>query len=117
MNGIIGLGKWLYAIPMLVFGVMHFMSADDMAAMAPGGKVMVYITGLALILAAVSIFIGKMDKLASVLLALMLLLFCIPHVQGLSEDPTQMINILKNISLAGGALMYASQAKDNAVIG
>ncbi len=117
MNGIIGLGKWLFSVPMLIFGIMHFMAADDMASMAPGGKIMVYITGFALVLAAVSIFIGKMDKLASLLLAMMLLLFMIPHFQGLSDDPSQMANILKNIALAGGALMYASMAKDNAVVG
>lgn len=117
MNGIIGLGKWLFSVPMLIFGVMHFMAADDMAPMAPGGKIMVYITGLALVLAAISIFVGKMDKLASVLLALMLLLFIIPHAQGLSDNPMEMGNILKNIAMAGGALMYASMARDNSVIG
>ncbi len=117
MNSIIGLGKYLYALPMAIFGIMHFLAADQMAAMAPGGKFMVYFTGLALILAGVSIIIGKMDKLASVLLALMLLLFIIPHAQNMANDEGEMINILKNVALAGGALLYAAQAKDNAVIG
>ena len=118
MNSIIGLGKWLFAVPMLVFGIMHFMAADQMAGMAPGGKIMVYLTGIALILAAVSIFMGKMDKLAATLLALMLILFIIPHAQALSGgDESQMANILKNIALAGGALLYAGQAKVNSVIG
>ncbi len=117
MNSIINLGKYLFAIPFAVFGIMHFMAAKDMAAMAPGGEIMVYITGLALLAATVSILMGKMDKLASVLLALMLLLFIIPHAQAVGDDPSQMANILKNISLAGAALMYAGMAKDNAVIG
>ena len=117
MNALIGLGKWLYAVPMLVFGIFHFMNADMMAGMAPGGKIMVYITGVAFILAAAAIFMGKMDKLASVLLAVMLLLFIIPHAQGLAENQNEMGNILKNIALAGGALLYASQAKDDSVIG
>ena len=88
-----------------------------MAAMAPGGVFMVYFTGLAHILAAVSIFIGKYDKLASVLLAVMLLLFIIPHVQNMANNEAEMFNILKNLAFAGGALLYANQAKDNAVIG
>ena len=67
MNSIIGLGKYLLAIPMGVFGLMHFMAADKMAGMAPGGSITVYITGIALIAAAVSIIIGKYDKLAAVL--------------------------------------------------
>ncbi len=117
MNGIIGLGKYLFAIPMGIFGIMHFIAADQMAAMAPGGKFMVYFTGLALVLAAVSIIIGKMDKLASVLLAVMLLLFIIPHAQNMASDESEMFNILKNIAMAGGALLYAGQAKDDAVIG
>ncbi len=117
MNSIISLGKYLFAIPMAVFGIMHFGAADAMAAMAPGGKIMVYITGVALVLAAVSIVIGKIDKLASVLLGVMLLLFIIPHAQNLAANEMEMANILKNIALAGGAFMYASQAKDNSYIG
>jgi len=117
MNSIINLGKYLFAIPMAVFGIMHFLAADDMAAMAPGGKIMVYITGLALILAAVSIIIGKMDKLASFLLGVMLLLFIIPHAQNLATNDMEMLNILKNLALAGGAFMYAKMAKDNSYIG
>ncbi|MFT5165608.1 MAG: putative oxidoreductase [Saprospiraceae bacterium] len=118
MNSIIGLGKYFFAIPIGIFGILHFMAADDMAAMAPGGKYMVYFTGLALLAAAVSMVIGKMDKLASVLLAVILLLFIIPHAQNMASDPGELGNILKNLALAGGALLYAgSYAKDNAVIG
>ena len=90
-----------------------------MAAMAPGGEITVYITGIALLAAGVSMAIGKMDKLAAVLLALMMIIFAIyPHGANMGEDPGQLANVLKNISLAGGALMYAQTlAKDNAVIG
>jgi putative oxidoreductase len=124
MNAIINLGKYLYAIPFGIFGIMHFMNADDMAGMPPfGGSIMVYITGLALVAAAVSIIIGKMDKLASVLLAVLLLLFVFTmHLSGvMSGDEAQMMtsmpNLLKDTALAGAALMYASMAKDDAVIG
>jgi uncharacterized membrane protein len=116
MNSLIGLGKYLFAIPMAVFGIMHFSAANDMAAMAPGGVFMVYLTGLALIAAAVSIILGKYDKLASVLLGIMLLLFILPHAQNLSTNSMELINILKNVALAGGAFMYASMAKDSTYI-
>lgn len=116
MNSIIGLGKYLFAIPMGVFGIMHFMAAGDMAAMAPGGVGMVYFTGIALLAAAVSIIIGKYDKLASLLLGIMLLLFILPHAQNLSTNDMEMINILKNIALAGGAFLYASVAKDSTYV-
>jgi uncharacterized membrane protein YphA (DoxX/SURF4 family) len=120
MNGIINLGKYLYALPMAIFGIFHFMNAKGMAEMAPfGGEVIVYITGVALIAAAVSIIIGKMDKLAALLLALFLLIIVLsvhlPGVMGGSEASMPML--LKDIALVGGALMYAGMAKDNAVVG
>ncbi|MBK9270014.1 MAG: DoxX family protein [Saprospiraceae bacterium] len=116
-----GLGKYIYAIPMLVFGVFHFMGANDMAGMAPfGGVTTIYIVGLCLILAAVSIFIGKYDKLATVLLALMLFLFAfIMWFSGFTaqEQPATSM-FLKDLGLAGAALMYAhSSSRDNAIIG
>lgn len=126
MNAILGLGKYLFAVPFAVFGIMHLMNADAMAGMAPfGGAIIVYITGLALIAASVSIIIGKMDKLASALLGLMLLLFALlVHAKGLSAatdagaSAASMGNMLKDLMLAGAAWMYsASLSKDNAVIG
>jgi len=117
MNNILGFGKYLFILTINVFGVMHFSAADQLAGMAPGGVVMVYITGIALIAAAVSVLIGKFDKLATFLLGILLLLFIIPHAQLLSEDASQMSNILKNLSMAGGAFMYASAfAKDKTYV-
>lgn len=119
MQSLINLGKYLFALPLLVFGLMHYMSADQMAGMAPGGAIMVYFTGTCLLAGSISIMIGKYDKLASILMALLLLLFLIPHVQGMmsaTDEGTkamQLINILKNISMAGGALVCATLAKDS----
>ena len=122
MQSVINLGKYLFAIPLLIFGLMHYMSADQMAGMAPGGAIMVYFTGTCLLAGSIAIMIGKYDKLASVLIAVLLLLFLIPHVQGMmsaADEGTkamQMINILKNISMAGGALACAALAKDSRYI-
>ena len=121
MNSIIGLGKYIFAVPFLIFGSMHFMYADMMAGMAPGGSIMVYISGLTMILAAISIFIGKLDKLACVLLAVQLLLYILlVHAPGLGDEATMntsMSGLLKDLGLLGGALMAASQAKDNSIVG
>ena len=122
MNAITNLGKYLYAAPMAIFGLFHFMGAEQMAGMVPipGGVVWVYITGVALLAAAVSMFIGKMDKLASVLLAVMLLIFALSlHLKGaMGGDQMATTMFLKDMALAGGALMYAKGlAKDDAVIG
>ncbi|MBT8191286.1 MAG: hypothetical protein KJO29_12720, partial [Bacteroidia bacterium] len=76
-----------------------------MAELAPGGAPVVYITGICLILAGISMIIEKLDKLATVLLGIMLLLFIIPHIQMMSDNPNEMANILKNIAMAGGAFL------------
>ena len=119
MKSVIGLGKYLFALPFLVFGVFHFMHGEGMAGMAFGQTWLVYFTGLALIAAGVSIIIGKLDKLAALLLALMLILFVLlVHLKGAMDgDQGSMMALLKDIMLAGGALMYASMAKDSKFIG
>jgi uncharacterized membrane protein YphA (DoxX/SURF4 family) len=120
MNAILNLGKYLFALPFAVFGAFHFMNLEGMATMAPGGKIGVIVSGVGLIAAAVSMIIGKLDKLASVLLAVMMLLFvALVHAKGASSgDQAATGNLLKDLMLAGAALMYAkTMAKDNAVIG
>ena len=85
---------------------------------------MVYVSGIGLLAAALSVIIGKYDKLACTLLALMLLIFALTiHLPNLlnADDPAiqaaSMGNFLKDIGLTGGALMAAKLAKDDAVIG
>jgi putative oxidoreductase len=108
------LGRFLLAIPMAVFGILHFMAANNMAAMVPipGGAIWVYITGAALIAAAVSIIIQKKSRLAATLLAIMLLIFVLSiHLPGVlaggDGGQMSMMSLLKDIAIAGGALVYA----------
>ncbi|MBR9922724.1 MAG: DoxX family membrane protein [Bacteroidetes bacterium] len=125
MKSLLGLGKYLFAIPFIVFGLFHFMGAKDMAGIVPipGGEIWVYITGVAHIAAAVAILIGKMDKLAAALLGLMLLIFALSiHLPGViesgGENQAAMSAFLKDTMLAGAAWIYAAYvAKDSAVIG
>jgi putative oxidoreductase len=124
LNNLTSLGKWLFIVPFVAFGIMHFAGADQMAGMVPayfvGGAIWVYLTGLAQIAFATSVVIGKYDKLAALLCALMLLVFVLTiHLPGvLDGNQMSMSGLLKDIGLAGGALMYASAfAKDNSVVG
>lgn len=122
MNTLLGLGKYLFALPFAIFGLFHFMGAEGMAGMVPlpGGIIWVYLTGVGLIAAAVSIIIGKMDKLATFLLGVMMLAFVfLVHMKGaMAGDQMAMPGLLKDLALAGAAWLYAGHlAKDNAVIG
>ncbi|MCB0517091.1 MAG: hypothetical protein R2798_07195 [Chitinophagales bacterium] len=110
MKNLLGLGRYLFTLPILLFGVFHFMHGNAMIGMVPlpGGIFWVYFTGAALIAAAISILTGKYDRLASLLLGVMLLIFALsihlPHV--LAGDQAAMPNLLKDIALAGGAWLY-----------
>jgi uncharacterized membrane protein YphA (DoxX/SURF4 family) len=114
------IAKYLFAIPFIIFGLFHFMSGAAMAEMVPipGGIIWIYLTGVALIAAGVSVLIGKMTRTALLLLGVMLLLFVfILHIPAASggdeaEVAAAMGNILKDVSLAGGAWILASRYDD-----
>ncbi|MFN0200472.1 MAG: DoxX family protein [Bacteroidia bacterium] len=121
MEKVTSLGRYIFAVPFLVFGLFHFMKANDMAAMSFIGVSGVYLSGAGLVAGAISMFIGKYDKLASLLMAVLLLLFIATiHAPGLSDpsNQTAMGGLLKDLGLLGGCLMYAHAfAKDNSVVG
>lgn len=99
------IARLLFALPILMFGVFHFAGAEEMAQMAPfGGVIVVYITGLALIAAAVSIIIKKKAALATLLLGVFLLLtaFTVWAPQ-LEVNEMAMPSMMKDLALAGGA--------------
>lgn len=104
-------GRIVFAIPFAIFGVFHFLNAAAMAGMVPipGGVVWVYLTGVAHLAAAISFIVGKYGRLAGQLLALMLLIFALSiHLPAvLGGDQASMTNFLKDVALAGGALVVA----------
>jgi putative oxidoreductase len=126
VNFITNLGKWLFILPFTVFGCMHIAKAEQMTTMIPafmpGGAMWVYLTGFAQIAFAVSVVLGKFDKLSALLCALMLFIFILTlHLPGLSNlqmSQLAMNNMLKDIGLIGGALMYAHAfSRDKSVVG
>ncbi|RMH62758.1 MAG: DoxX family protein [Calditrichaeota bacterium] len=110
--------RYMFALPFAIFGLFHFMNAGAMAGMVPipGGVFWVYLTGLALILASVSILINKQAKLATLLLGCMVLLFALLiHLPGAMHPDTMamsMPNFLKDTALAGAAWLYSHHAEN-----
>ena len=114
------IGKILFAVPFLAFGIFHVTGADKMAGMIPaylpGGVLWVYVSGVALLLAAVSILTGRNTKMATMLLGVMLILFVlILHLPNLSNaDPMMaqmaMSGMLKDMGLAGAAFMMSANS-------
>ena len=115
------IGKYLFLVPFAGFGINHLMMASQMVGMVPfsGGIFWVYFTGLCMLAFVVSALIGKYDKLAAVLLAFFLFIMIVfIHIPAMSGNQMTIINLLKDIGLAGGALMYAgSLSRDKSIIG
>lgn len=111
MDALPKVGRFLFALPMAAFGILHFMNGQAMAGMVPipGGIVWVYITGVALLAAAAAIMLGQQAVLATRLLAVFLLLtaFTVHLPAVLGGDQMAMSNVLKDVALAGGALVLS----------
>ncbi|MCE9597727.1 MAG: DoxX family membrane protein [Spirochaetia bacterium] len=109
-------GRILFGIPFLIFGVFHFLNATALVgavpAYLPAPAVFVYLTGAAMILAGVSILSKIKIRMACLLLAVLLLIYIVlVHVPGL---PNQMSvgSLLKDLALLGGALTLAGNYVD-----
>jgi len=111
------IGRYLYALPFGVFGLFHLFNAGNMVGWVPipGGVFWIYLTGLAHLAACVSIIIEQKTRLACILLGVMLLIFALSvHLPGVISGnmPTSMINLLKDLALAGAAWYMAGQYVD-----
>lgn len=119
MKNIKSIGRYLFTVPFAIFGLMHLGSANDMAGLVPswlpGGVFWVYLTGLALVAAAVSFVIQKHTRLAGLLTAVLMLVFVSTvHLPGLiGGNMMAMGGVLKDLGLAGGALLLASNYKQD----
>lgn len=103
----------LYALIMGYFGIMHFSNADKMSGMIPeympgDGKIWIYLTGVVLSAAALSILINKFKTLTCYLLAGMLLVFVFTlHLQpAMDGNPGQ---FLKDAGLAMAAIIIGNR--------
>jgi putative oxidoreductase len=116
------MARWIFSFPFVIFGICHLMNADKMAGLVDGkfpgdARMWVYVTGICLIASGVAIAIQKFDRIAALGLALMLFIFiAVIHAPGLSESNEMskmlaVVSMLKDLSLAGGALTYAGLAK------
>lgn len=109
----------IFGLPFAIFGILHFMNASSMAGMVPlpGAVFWVYLTGIALIAASISILIEKYTRLACILLGVMLLIFVLTiHLPGVigGEMQPNMPNLLKDLALAGGAWILAGNYESEA---
>jgi putative oxidoreductase len=115
MKKITTIGRILFAIPFALFGINHFLMTDYYLGMLtsfiPLGAYTIILTGIMLIVASISIITKKFVKFATLMLAVLLLIFIltihIPHLLTETDKTVTLIALLKDISLMGGSLMIA----------
>ena len=103
----------IYALAIVAFGILHFLSADEMKTLLPdylpGGVFWIYFTGVCLILAAIAILIDKQTRLACYLLAAMLLIFGFTlHLR--PSFTTTFTLFLKDAAMAMAAVLIGNNA-------
>lgn len=111
----------LLAIVMATFGVYHFLHPDDLLVFVPnylpGGKLWVYIVGIAFILAAAAFISGRKVKVAGYLLAVLLFIFVLAihlpnflHAGDKEAQTLAFVSILKDTAIASFAMHLGSTA-------
>lgn len=111
-------GKLLFALPFLIFGIFHLMNASAMAGMLagwPAPTFLVYVSGIGMILASIALLTGRYVHLAMKLLALELLIIIltihVPAVMAGGEMAQVSVgNLLKDVAIMAGALILAADA-------
>jgi uncharacterized membrane protein len=114
------LGRVLFAIAVATLGVLHFVypafapgvqpMSTSITFPLPGQPAWSYLTGIAFVAAATAIFLNSKVRLAATLLGILILLFgLIVWVPWLAAHPQDIAggNYLKDMGLAGGALLLA----------
>ncbi len=114
------IGVVLYALVIGFFGVNHFLNGtgfqNTIPSFIPYHIFWVYLTGAALIMAAISFLTGKYTRVAGLYLALYLLVIVFTiHLPALIRSEGNPIisialtNLVKDTGLAGAALMIAGK--------
>jgi len=114
------IGRILFALPFGIIGLNHFLMFDYYKGMVtsfiPGGGFTVLLTGFCLIAASLSIIAKKFIAISCILLAVLLFIFIITiHIPQLFDPALTneaLMQLLKDTSLMGGAMMIAGIYKE-----
>jgi len=113
-------GMIIYALVIAFFGINHFLVGTGMQntvpSFIPGGVFWVYLTGAALIAAAIAFITGWQRSLAGYLLAAFLIIIvltvhlpAIMHAPDMAARRFPLTNLVKDMGIAAGALMIAGK--------
>ena len=117
LNKAIGLGRFLFAFSLVVFGIDHFIVLNLVAGLVPtwipGGLFWASFTAIGFIAAGVSIATKRMARWAATLIATMFCLwFLLLHAPRIataprSHDPNEWSSAFIALAMCGGSLIMA----------
>jgi uncharacterized membrane protein len=110
------LGRYFFAMAMVAFGIQHFVNEKLTIRVGPpwfpGRLIWVYLTGTALVVTGVAIFLGRKARLAATLLSTLLFLsflfLHIPRILVNLHDPGPWTSGFEILALCGSALVLAT---------
>ena len=113
---LVALGPLLFAAPLTAFAAEHFVFTQFMVPMIPswipGPSFWIYFTGVALLLATVSILLNRKVRLSGTLLGIMIILFVvlihIPRVMANPRDRVAWAVVVRDTCFATAALLLAA---------
>jgi uncharacterized membrane protein YphA (DoxX/SURF4 family) len=115
-------GRIIFSLVFLIYGFRHLMQTEGSAQYAaykkvPAARLMVQLTGIAMLLGGVAVVLGIWMDLAAAGLALFLVVAALVMHRYWAEADAQarageMAQFWKNISLAGAALILLSVSED-----
>lgn len=123
MEAILKIGRYLFPLSFLMYVGLHFgmpeAGASFVPSWLPAPFFWNYFTGVLILAYIASCLIGKYDKLATVLMALyVLLMIFIVHIPRASAYENDRLNIFRNLMVIGALLVYARYAaKDKSIVG
>jgi putative oxidoreductase len=115
MDGLTKTGINIFAVSIGILGIFHFLISGSIAGMLPSFLIFpifwIYLSGLALLAASISILTGKYTRLACLLLALLFFILCLTvDLPRLYNNPEflEISMLLKDVAVAGTALVIAA---------
>ncbi|HMV08493.1 MAG TPA: hypothetical protein PK325_13530 [Cyclobacteriaceae bacterium] len=123
MEKILSLGRYLFPLSFLLYVGLHFgkpeVGASFVPDWLPAPLFWNYFTGTLILGFIISCLLGKFDKLATVLMALyVLLMIFMVHIPRAGSYENDMLNIFRNVMVIGALLVYAKYAsRDKRVTG
>lgn len=123
MDKILAFGRYLFPLSFLLYVGLHFgmpeVGASFIPTWLPAPLFWNYFTGVLILAYIISCLIGKYDKLATLLMALyVLLMIFIVQIPRAATYENDMLNIFRNLMVIGALLVYAQYAtKDKRITG